>query len=352
MPIRREQIQKAINEAAEKERRRGSWRAYKQYEFRHDDHGGAYVVARPEVTPPRFESRYDDQRKGLVLTRTSDGHVDEGPFFEYSPLVSHPGLFLKFARLTEHGRITEEVWKNWVRAYGVLGLEQHDMTRDLIARYLELGLTLQELTDELTLLDRWGRDHRLYSGSSDGGPGESWVSFEREAHKAGRLLRIYEAATAKDDLGNDRPNLATVQRYAEEEGFGRRIVTVREAKGWALGFVGFAVQEIISEDCYPLLHQEGFEITQGWGFHTLLGAMYLQMAWLMTAKDEVRCKWCGRVIAFEQPLISSENLGQRGYRKPYKPRADKEFCDRQCKDRWYYRNVTAPKRLSKGSMSF
>jgi hypothetical protein len=166
------------------------------------------------------------------------------------------------------------------------------------------------------------------------------------------LLRIYEAATARDDLGNERPDLAAVERYAREEGFSRRISTSREAKGWALGFVGFAVQEVISEDCYPLLHQEGFEITQGWGFHTLLGAMYLQMAWLMTAKEEVRCKWCGRVIAFEQPPISSEDVGQKGYRKPYKTRADKEFCDRQCKDRWYYRNVTAPKRRSKGSMSF
>ena len=71
--------------------------------------------------------------------------------------------------------------------------------------------------------------------------------------------------------------------------------------------------------------------------------MYLQMAWLMTAKEEVRCKWCGRVIAFEQPPISSEDVGQKGYRKPYKTQADKEFCDRLCKGRWYYQNVTKPK---------
>jgi len=267
---------------------------------------------------------------------------------EYAPLVTHPGLFLKFARLADAGEIIEEVWKKWVGGFGVLGLEQHDTVRDVVERHRELGLSLDELPHELALLDRWGRDYRMYSGRAEGGPRESYVSFQREASNANRLLRIYEAATATDDLGNDRPNLAAVERYAEEEGFGRRIVTVREAKGWALGFVGFAVQEVISEDCYPLLHQEGFEITQGWGFHTLLGAMYLQMAWLMTAKEEVRCKWCGKVISFEQPRVSSENLDRIGYRKPYKTRADKEFCDRRCKDRWYYQHKTKLKRKSEG----
>ena len=322
MPLDKELFQKAANEAAEKERRKGSWSVYEEYEVRHTESGEAYVQA------------------------ARDG---AGDYDEYGPLVAYPGLFLKFARLTEVGRIAQKTWKVWVEGYGVLGLEQHDRVRDVVDRHRELGSSLDEVSAELDWMDGLGRDYRLYSGSALGGPKESYLGFEREAHKAGRLLRIYEAATAKDDLGNDRPNLAAVERYAEEEGFGRRIVTVREAKGWALGFVGHTVQEVISEDCYPLLHQEGFEITQGWGFHTLLGAMYLQMAWLMTAKEEVRCKWCSRVIAFEQPPIPSEDVGQKGYRKPYKPRVDKEFCDRRCKDRHYYQHKTKPKRESEGN---
>ena len=120
-------------------------------------------------------------------------------------------MFLKFARLADDGEITEEGWKNWVKAYGVLGLEQRDLTRAVIERYRELGLGLDELLDELRWIDNLGREYRLYSGSTEGGLRESFASFEREAYKANRLLRIYEAATAKDELGNDRTDTAWIR---------------------------------------------------------------------------------------------------------------------------------------------
>jgi len=348
MPIDKSMFQIAINEAVEKERRRGSWRVYYHYEFRHDDQDEAYVVAQTVGNPPRFELRYDDQRRVRVLSRTSGTRVAEEPFFEYPPLVSHRGLFLDFARLADDGEITKEGWETWIKTYGVLGLEQHDMTRYVIERHQELGSSLDELLIELRWLDDLGREYRLYSGSTAGGPRESYAGFESEAYKANRLLKIYEAATAEDELGNDTPDMAMVKGWAEEEdGVSKWITTPKRAKEWALGFVGHAVQEVISEDCYPLLHQEGVELTQGWGFHTLLGAMYLQLAWLMTSKEKARCKWCGGVITFEQPTISSDDVGQKGYRKPYKTRVDKEFCGRMCKDRWYYQNKTKPERERK-----
>ena len=104
------------------------------------------------------------------------------------------------------------------------------------------------------------------------------------------------------------------------------------------------MHETIAQDCYLALYQAGNKFSQGWGFCTLLGAMYLQMAWLMASKEEVRCKWCSRVVNFEQPELSQERLGEKGYRKDYKTRVDKEFCTKRCKDRWYYRNVTKPRR--------
>lgn len=326
MPIDKKDLRKAANEAAENERRKGMWRLYERYEFRHNDEGEAYA----EVVPGGM-SHYE----------------------EYQPLVAYPGLFLDFAQMVEEGEIIQEVWKGWIERYGVLGLEQHDVTRDLIERYHELSLGIDELIDELHWLNSLGREYRLYSGSVEGGPRESYRSFEREAHKANRLLRVYEAATAKDDLGHDRPDVAKVRKYAEAEGItGHRIETSKNAKGWAIGWVGYAVQEIIAEDCFPLLHQTGFKISRGWGFHTLLGAMYLQMAWLMTATEEVRCQGpgCTKIIRYDQPELSLEQLeqlGQRGYRKPYKPRSDKVFCDTPCKNRWRYQNVTKPKRESR-----
>jgi hypothetical protein len=39
-------------------------------------------------------------------------------------------------------------------------------------------------------------------------------------------------------------------------------------------------------------------LTSGYGFHNLLGAMYLQMYWLVAAgeKHVTRCRHCGRLI--------------------------------------------------------
>ena len=313
MKLTKKEFRKALREAAEKELRAGTW-AVHEYDVRETDEGGAYVVA-----SDRFPQ-------------------------EYSPLVSHHGLFLNFARLAEGGEITRKAWSGWVESYGVLGLERDDVVRHLLGRYRELGLGLDELLDELYWLDELGSSYRLNATSAEGGPRESHSGFVREARKAGRLLRLYEAATAKDGWGRDRPNVAVIKRCVEEEGIAYRARTPKEAKRQALGWAGHVVQEVISEYCYPVLHQTGDGISRGWGFHSLLGAMYLQMAWLMTATEEIRCKWCDKVISFEQPEVSDERVAQKGYRKPYKPRADKEFCDRLCKGRWYYQNVTKPKR--------
>lgn len=309
MSVQKEKFRKAAQEAADKERRRGAWEIY-DYEYKLSENDEeAYVRA------------------------------SGSSFEEYQPLASHPTLFLKFAGLADSGEISQEVWRGWVESYGVLGLERHDTVRYLIERYRELGLGLDGLLEELDWLDGLGREYRLYSGSTRGGPRESYGRFVKEAHKANGLLRLYEAATNPD--GSD---VRFVKRYAEGEGFGPWVKTSKDAKGWALSWAGHVVQEVISEDCYPLLSQAGDQISQGWGFHTLLGAMYLQMSWLMTATEEIRCKWCTRIISFEQPALSLELIGESGNRKPYKPRVDKEFCDRRCKDKWHYQNVTKPKR--------
>ncbi len=316
LPLENQKFSKASQEAAEKELRASTWLVHGSYAMRETDEGGAYVIASDRTTE------------------------------EYSPLVSYHGLFLNFARLADGGKITRGAWLEWVESYGVLGLERDDMVRYLLKRYLERGLGLEDLLGELDWLDEQGEEYKPHAGGTEGGPRESHAAFVREVHKARRLLRLYEAATAKDGWGRDRPDVAVIERGAAEEGFTLRDTVPKEAKSWALSWVGHVVQEVISEHCYPVLHQRGDKICRGWGFHTLLGAMYLQMAWLMTATEEIRCKWCGKVISFEQPELWDEGTMRRGYRKPYKPRADKEFCDRGCKDRWHYQNVTKPKKAS------
>jgi hypothetical protein len=79
-----------------------------------------------------------------------------------------------------------------------------------------------------------------------------------------------------------------------------------------------------------------------YGLKNLLGAVWLQMAWLLAAGDGVkRCELldCFRVIAFEpgeQPPLDAP----RGTRGKYKTRKDIRFCkNRGCKQKYHYRRT-------------
>lgn len=77
-----------------------------------------------------------------------------------------------------------------------------------------------------------------------------------------------------------------------------------------------------------------------YGFRSLLGAMYLQMYWLMTAKGDVRrCKasGCLRVITFDQPKQEGDHRKKNDRSRGYRTRRDKVFCSPACKQRDYDR---------------
>jgi len=182
---------------------------------------------------------------------------------------------------------------------------------------------------------------QAHEGFSDtlleGEPKESYQNFVEEARKANGLLRLYEAVTDPEQ----EPDVELVRKHADREGLGSWVRTPRTARMWALGWVSHVVQERVAEDCYPSLYQDGDTIRYGWGFHTLLGAMHLQMMWLLTSTGEVRCKapGCTRIITYEQPEQPLEDLGGEDYRKPYKVRSDKVFCSERCKHRHYYHST-------------
>jgi hypothetical protein len=114
-------------------------------------------------------------------------------------------------------------------------------------------------------------------------------------------------------------------------------------KEWALRSSWKIVGNIIADHCYPEFYRLKDTFSTAWGFKPLLGAMYLQMMWLMTATGEVRrCQGprCPRVIAFEQPekgvhpqQDGTKNDRSGGYRKT---RKDKRFCSSSCKSLWHY----------------
>jgi hypothetical protein len=113
------------------------------------------------------------------------------------------------------------------------------------------------------------------------------------------------------------------------------------ARRYALKEVMKAVEWVVGETCSPTLYRDGDRVAQGWRFGSLLGAMWLQMMWLVTSKDVPRrCAGpgCNRIISYAQPQESWEwndqssdpwkkNDRSRGYRT----RKDKRFCSDNCR---------------------
>lgn len=72
----------------------------------------------------------------------------------------------------------------------------------------------------------------------------------------------------------------------------------------------------------------------GAGFTNLLGAMWLQMFWLITAADVRWCKYprCSNIVVYEQPEQTVDpGLKKNDRSKGYKTRVDKEYCRDLCR---------------------
>jgi hypothetical protein len=62
-------------------------------------------------------------------------------------------------------------------------------------------------------------------------------------------------------------------------------------------------------------------VTAGWNFESLLGAMYLQMYWLMASGSEIaRCEYCGLLLSLARPNPEGR-----------KRRSDRRFCGDACR---------------------
>lgn len=318
-------------EAVIQELREGEWPVYRNYygvgpggAFQHvADTGQRFMRASGPDLPDPGEVNHVYIVAPPLLKDLSVGDINRNNIWEYfnavesySPLLVD-SLFLEYAELVDAGEITPETMLDWVDRYGVLGFEGRESR----------GIDPQ-------------------APDASGGPADSLLNFAHEARKANAVLRLYEAATSLSG-----PDVEKIRQYEEwfstqaiQREHGHRMDSPLDLKGAALDWVAGTVRRIVADECYPELYQEGEEFRQGFGFKSLLGAMYLQMMWLMTATGGVRrCKApkCDRVITFEQPEESSEQRVERltqGRRKKYRTRADKEFCSQRCKVRWHYRN--------------
>lgn len=110
-----------------------------------------------------------------------------------------------------------------------------------------------------------------------------------------------------------------------------------QAYQWARGVVEETVQRKLEQRCYPVLVGDLGSYQQGWAFDSLLGAMWLQMMWLMLGSVR-RCDWCKKIIepadsGRAQTYLPASNLGGRR-----KPPSHKRFCNNKdgCRQKWNY----------------
>lgn len=299
----------------EKEDHAFVWHVYEDYEVVREEDALPYVQA---VTPK--------------------GHESPKRVRSYNPLVDTPRLFLDFARIAERNNPAEAL-SQWVAQYGLLGFADSSPQWFPHAR------------PEVTV------PPRIYDDS--GGPGETLEAVWDEVYTANRILALYEAV-----LNRDAEKLETLIFTSEEdsEGLERRrqhvsgytdktssdridvLVSVALAEVWE--FIG-----ALTVFAYPVINPTGDlnqqplltvdRLKASWGVRNLLGAMYLQIFWLVTSAGELaRCKFCGRIISYAPPMSVGE------VHKVRKPRNDKEFCDSRCRQNYHYHNRIKPARSS------
>lgn len=288
----------AAAKAVKKELRGQRWIVYEHYEIIEED-GRAFVVS-----PPGDSPNMTDDAKSI-----------------YAPL-HNPDLVVDLALMADNP-ITPEAVLVWARQYGLMGFPEDDVVQ------------------------RHGR--LRYAGY---GRRDDVDRFAQAAIEIGKCLRIYEALTTDTSVETLKEIVEELEPPAELLPI-KALLPPQQQEGSERPYLFHAVGRTVSmrlrEHCYPKLmtYTRGGavsgEFALSWGFKGLIGALWLQMAWLLEAEGERirRCKLpdCLRVIHFE-PGISAHDVGsiQARARGKYKTRRDREFCkDRACKQKYHYR---------------
>src|SRR5829696_3055658 len=254
----------------------------------------------------------------------------------YSPLSRRSAdLFLRFAEWPnkydmDHGAAAAESKKNqeaalrWARTYGVLGTNRSDFT--------VLGISAAAVED---YLGRPGPDGLVGSGwendACGGPPSESVARFVAEALEARMIRRLYEAATARPKPDH-KGIVALMSSRSEEWGPELRWPSTKEAYGntpvrahdWALTVVEETVQRKLQKHSHLTLTGSRGAYQEGRAFHSLLGAMWMQMLYLMCGSARVcELPGCNRILSLDE---SEQSTRQRNKSPKRKTPRHKRFC--------------------------
>ena len=273
-----------------------AWPVYKEFEVEHTEND-VFIYA-----PPRRSEVH--KVRGIVGLPS-----DENEEF-YAPLRDEPDLFLRFAGLTRRkvssNEAALELMLEWATTYGVLGIDGRSVYH-------------------------WGAPRPDYSPKRR----ESLRSFSEAVWEAARCLELYRAARLLDGYAAE----TVLDRYRAD---GK---TLREKQEWARIVAGDIVGARVEADCYPLLlravegeknskarywyEKKTVDFVQGWGFRSLLGAMYFQMMLFMTGGGE--WKPCKRPGCYGRVTYVSQEEEEGRQHRTHKNRA---FCSRACIQWW------------------
>ena len=326
----RQQAIHALQENVEENSHRGEWLVYEYYEFILDEAEKMYLYA-PQAkygTPNPVKERLQP------LSR-----VSADLFLRFAHWVENPGMDKELE--TERNAMAA---MRWVEDHGVLGLNEPDMT--VIGMLNSKRVT----ADYLGMPWRGDVARRGKRNTAHGGrPDESVENFAFEAWEAHVVWRLYESLRSQEVV--DAPSVSRFMSTVEQgeppitgswmehdidsqyteitrewalsilqstESWVERDVYSQDAeltRQWTLTIVEDAVNRKIENYCYPIVQGAPGAYEQSWGFKSLLGALWLQMMFLMRA--DRRCWHCGRPI----------DPGRRSHAK---------FCDNDGKCRANY----------------
>ena len=262
----------------------------------------ARVIASEEARPLFYlEPKYEED--------------DEDGWWFYEPLKENPNLFLDFARLREKQRANharpEEIARTWTNKYGPLGCN--------FGYYQDRHIFEQVPVDS----------HEFV------------YQFFAEVDRAAAVLAFYEVVLREDEdavlpLLERFPTwpVELFVYYTSTDAFdlyGGRL-------GFALYLVTYEVVRMVQTFTFPKLTLHPgpalpSRLSSGYGFFTLLGAMYLQMYWLVAAgeKHVTPCRYCGKLVSLMAATSDAEDTEKRR-----KPRQDRRYCDNACRQRHHY----------------
>ncbi len=263
------------------------------------------------------------------------------PSRSYVPLRDTPTLFLDFARLPDENRegiVGPQEMMGWVRHFGLLGVGREESVSGIPTNEIGPVVTHGSLRPEDAVVALKGVADGGEDPTSVGdGRAESLSRFSGAIDDARRGLRLYEAATDTGELGADR------LRGMHPQGDATPLDELRrEALAEADRYVAHYLE---SETYLTSYRRDDGTHARVPSTRSLLGAMWLQMSFLMEAGENVtRCRFegCINIVDYEKPppeaLPSAVTEGTRRRRGRYKTRKDKGFCSDNCRAKQHYRD--------------